>query len=89
MHAKRAPIGTESHTVSRASGRRHRLRTTTTPSITANETRFVPTMESGTSCRGNLTLRMRLAFSSRLRDAACEAVAKKTQAGSPHRRKSQ
>ena len=42
----------------------------TTASITANETRFVPTIESGTSWRGNRTLRMRLAFSRRLRDAA-------------------
>jgi hypothetical protein len=32
---------------------------------------------------------MRLAFSSRLRDAACDAVAKKTHAGRPQRRNSQ
>ena len=61
----------------------------TTPSITAKRTRFVPTIESGTSWRGNRTLRMRFAFSSRLRDAACDAVAKNTQAGRPHSRKSQ
>ena len=61
----------------------------TTPSITAKLTRFVPTIESGTSCRGKRTLRMRFAFSRRLRDAACDAVAKNTHAGSPHSRKSQ
>jgi hypothetical protein len=32
---------------------------------------------------------MRFAFSSRLREAACAVVAKKTQAGSPQRRNSQ
>ena len=65
-----------------------RLRTITTPSITAKLTRFVPTIESGTSCRRKRTP-MRFAFSSRLRDAACDAVAKNTQAGRPQRRKSQ
>ena len=59
------------------------------PASRRNETRFVPTIDSGTSWRGNRTLRMRFAFSSRLRDAACDAVAKNTQAGSPHSRKSQ
>ena len=57
--------------------------------MTAKLTRFVPTIESGTSCRGKRTLRMRFAFSSRLREAACAAVAKKTRAGRPQRRKSQ
>jgi hypothetical protein len=57
--------------------------------MTANETRFVPTIESGTSWRGKRTLRMRFAFSRRLRDAACDAVAKNTHAGRPQRRKSQ
>jgi hypothetical protein len=32
---------------------------------------------------------MRFAFSRRLRDAACDAVAKNTHAGRPQRRKSQ
>ena len=61
----------------------------TTPSITAKLTRFVPTMESGTSWRGKRTLRMRFAFSTRLRADPCMVVAKKTQAGSPQSRKSQ
>jgi hypothetical protein len=34
-------------------------------------------------------LRIRLAFSIRLRDAVCSEVAKNTHAGSPQRRKSQ
>ena len=87
MHAKSAPSGNASQTVSRASGMRNRLRTTTTTSITAKPTRWVATIESGTSWRGKRTLRMRFAFSSRLRDDACAAVAKKTQAGRPQSRK--
>ena len=69
--AKSAPSGIASQTVARASGSQKRLSTMTTASITANATRFVATTESGTSCRGKRTLRMRFAFSSRLRDDAC------------------
>ena len=53
-------------------GQLPRLRDDTTPSMTAKLTRFVPTIDSGTSCRGKRTLRMRFAFSSRLRDDACD-----------------
>ncbi|MBA3788193.1 MAG: hypothetical protein H0X21_05800 [Actinobacteria bacterium] len=57
--------------------------------MTTKLTSWVATVESGTSWRGKRTLRIRFAFSSRLRDAACNEVAKKTQTGSPASRKSQ
>ena len=78
-----------SQTVARASGSVIRLSTITTPSITAKPTRCVATTESGTSWRGKRTLRIRLAFSTRLLEDACAEVAKKTHAGKPQRRKSQ
>ena len=57
--------------------------------IAAKATICVATTESGTSWRGNLTLRMRFAFSTRLRAAVCTEEAKNAHGGSPQRRKSQ
>ena len=59
------------------------------PVITANATSCVATIESGTSWRGKRTLRIRLAFSSRLRADDCTEVAKNTHGGRPQSRNSQ
>ena len=61
----------------------------TIASITAKPTSCVATIESGTSWRGKRTLRIRFAFSSRLRAADWTEVAKNTQTGRPQSRKSQ
>ena len=61
----------------------------TIASITANATSWVATIESGTSWRGKRTLRIRFAFSSRLRAADWSDVAKKTHGGRPESRNSQ
>ena len=57
--------------------------------MTTKPTSWVATIESGTSWRGKRTLRMRFAFSTRLRDADWSDVAKKTHAGRPASRNSQ
>ena len=57
--------------------------------MTAKATTCVATTDSGTSWRGKRTLRIRFAFSSRLRDDACSDVEKKTHGGRPQSRNSQ
>ncbi len=84
-----APIGIASHAVERESGSTIIASTSTMPVITANATSCVATIESGTSCRGKRTLRIRLAFSSRLRADDCTDVAKNTHGGRPQSRNSQ
>ena len=84
-----AAIGIASHAVARDSGSTIIASTSTIAVITAKATSCVATIESGTSCRGKRTLRIRLAFSSRLRADDCSDVEKKTQGGSPQSRNSQ
>src|SRR4029077_13636992 len=84
-----APIGIASHAVARQSGRTIIASTITIPVITTNATSCVATIESGTSWRGKRTLRIRLAFSSRLRADDCTEVAKNTHGGRPQSRNNQ
>ena len=84
-----AATGTASHARSRLSGRNQSARTSTIAVIAANATTSVATTESGTSWRGNRTLRMIGAFSTRLREPPWSEVAKKTHGGRPQSRNSQ
>ena len=83
------PTGTASHATSRLSGLNQSESARTIAVIAANATTSVATTESGTSCRGNRTLRMIGAFSTMLREPLCIDVAKNTHGGRPQSRNNQ
>jgi len=80
---KSALSGTASHSVARARGSAMKFTTSSSTSITPNDTRCANTTDSGTSCRGNRVFRIRLALSSIERVDDCTADAKNVQSTSP------
>ena len=76
-------IGIASHSVPRTRGRSAKFRISSPASITANDTRCVATIDSGTSWRGKRVFRIRFALSSIDRDADWTELEKKIHAARP------